>query len=59
MRFDQELLLTSDIHLGSNLTRPIDFRQFLDNFIRNDNYQFVKKFVLLGDLLELMLNDIF
>ncbi len=58
MRFDQELLLTSDIHLGSNLTQPFEFRQFLDNFIRNDNYQFVKKFVFLGDLLELMLNDI-
>ncbi|KKN11594.1 hypothetical protein LCGC14_1024900 [marine sediment metagenome] len=58
MRLDQELLLTSDIHLGSNLTRPLEFRQFLDNFIRNDNYQFVKKIVLLGDLLELMLNDI-
>ncbi|HEC40155.1 hypothetical protein LCGC14_0917660 [marine sediment metagenome] len=58
MRFEQELLLTSDIHLGSNLTRLPEFRQFLDNFIRNDNYQFVKKIVFLGDLLELMLNDI-
>ena len=58
MRFDQELLLTSDVHLGSYLTRPLEFKQFLDNFIRNDNYQFVKKFVILGDLLELILNDI-
>ena len=58
MRFDQELLLTSDVHLGSYLTRPLEFKQFLDNFIRNDNYQFVKKFAILGDLLELILNDI-
>lgn len=58
MRSNQELLLTSDIHLGSNLTRTLDFRQFLEDFIRNDNYQFVKNFVILGDLLELMLNKI-
>ena len=57
MRFDYELLLTSDIHLGSYLTRPLVFKQFLENFMRNSNYQSVKKIVLLGDLLELMLND--
>jgi len=58
MRFDYELLLTSDIHLGSYLTRPLVFKQFLENFMRYRNYQSVKKIVLLGDLLELMLNDI-
>ncbi len=52
MRFDQELLLTSDVHLGSYLTRPLEFKQFLDNFIVTDHYQFVKKFVILGDLFE-------
>ncbi len=58
MRFDYELLLTSDIHLGSYLTRPLVFKQFLENFMRDRDYQSVKKIVLLGDLLELMLNDI-
>ena len=58
MKFDHELLLTSDIHLGSNLTRPSEFKQFLESFIRNDNYESVKKIVFLGDMLELMLNDI-
>ena len=58
MRFDQELLFISDIHLGSNLTHPLNFRQFLAHFIKNDNYQLVKKIVILGDFLELMLNDL-
>lgn len=58
MRTNDEILLTSDIHLGSNLTCVLDFIQFLDNFIRDDNYRYVRKIVFLGDVLELMFNDL-